>query len=464
MSCPCEAAEAGASPLALPKRMLLGVSERVCKLCMPQLETEKSREKSKDMVSSIAQETRQNLKQKYGRFYEGLILLLTMYDLIHLPTKGISRDECEPVVDTILLQLDKATSSEKLGQILYRALIDCFGSAFAAPEAPSSEQTKEHFDELGAAAWYIWGRWEEELQPRPKKSTYKAVQPYTKEEAEAAFAQGTRAEIIDALLGVTYYVEDWRWVQTACLAWLDRPESGVQWNAIQCLGHLATFHHTLDLAIVLPALQAHLSNPALASVFYDALGDIAGVEDTSYFEENWNELPPRIKDVLIEGGIFESNGRHIGKWNLIRRLRYRIREYKAARPHTKAESEKIFAQGTSDQIESELRAIVFHGKHWRWVQATCLASLNASDTTIQFAALEGLEKLLWFHRKLDLAIVLPALQAYASGPTRNRKVNDAFIGIAISLKKAPGLVKNWDELPQTIKKIVRENASGNGIL
>ena len=147
--------------------------------------------------------------------------------------------------------------------------------------------------------------------------TYRDVQPYTKEEAEAAFAQGTHAEIIDALLGVTYYVEDWRWVQTACLAWLDRSESGVQWNAIQCLGHLATFHKTLDLAIVLPALQAHLSDPALASVFYDALGDIAGIEDTSYFEENWDELPQRIKDVLIGGGVFNSLGKRIRKRNFI---------------------------------------------------------------------------------------------------------------------------------------------------
>ena len=142
---------------------------------------------------------------------------------------------------------------------------------------------------------------------------YKAVQPHTKQEAEAAFAQGTRAEIIDALLGITYYVEDWRWVQTACLAWLDRSDSGVQWTAIQCLGHLATFHRTLDLAVVLPALQAHLSDPDLAPVLYDALSDIAGVEDTSYFEQHWHELPHRLKDVLIEMGVFNSLGKRVRK-------------------------------------------------------------------------------------------------------------------------------------------------------
>lgn len=154
---------------------------------------------------------------------------------------------------------------------------------------------------------------------RGENEKYQAVQPQTKQEAEAAFAQGTRAESSDALLGVTSYGEDWRWVQTACLAWLDRADSGVQWTAIQCLGHLATFHHTLDLAIVLPALQAHLSDPDVASVFSDALGDIADVEDTSYFEQTWDELPSRGKDALREMGVFNSLGKRVRKRNFCAR-------------------------------------------------------------------------------------------------------------------------------------------------
>lgn len=75
--------------------------------------------------------------------------------------------------------------------------------------------------------------------------TYQPVQPHTKEEAEATFAQGTRKPIIDALLGVTYYEEDWRWVQNACLALLDGPDPHIQWVAIQCLGHFIT-HLTLQ--------------------------------------------------------------------------------------------------------------------------------------------------------------------------------------------------------------------------
>ncbi len=149
-------------------------------------------------------------------------------------------------------------------------------------------------------------------------STYRAVQPHTKEEAEAAFAHGTREQIRGALLGVTYYVDDWRWVQTACLDWLDRADSSLKWTAIQCLGHLATFHHILDLAIVLPALQAHLSDPTLVSVFNDMFEDIASsIEDTSYFEDHWDELPQEIKETLIEGGTFHSRGKRVRKRNFV---------------------------------------------------------------------------------------------------------------------------------------------------
>ena len=151
-----------------------------------------------------------------------------------------------------------------------------------------------------------------------KESRYEAVQPHTKEEAEKALAQGTREQIIDALLGVTYYVNDWRWVQNVCLGVLASDRTDLYWNAIQCLGHLATFHHTLDLDIVLPAIQAHANDPMLKPVLYDALGDIVRMYDTSYFEEKWDELPYRTKDVLIEEGTFNTDGKRIRKRNFIR--------------------------------------------------------------------------------------------------------------------------------------------------
>jgi hypothetical protein len=143
--------------------------------------------------------------------------------------------------------------------------------------------------------------------------TYKRIQPYTKEEAKSIFTQGTSEQVRDALLGITYYVDDWRWVQNACLALLEHPDILVQEIAILCLGHLATFHQTLDLAVVLPALQAHTSHPKLASALRRAFDDIASqVKDTAYFTEHWNNLPQGLKEALIEDEIFDRHGKLLG--------------------------------------------------------------------------------------------------------------------------------------------------------
>ncbi|GHO46048.1 hypothetical protein [Ktedonospora formicarum] len=174
--------------------------------------------------------------------------------------------------------------------------------------------------------------------------TYKPVQPHTKAEAELAFALGIKNHIIDALLGVTYYEEDWRWVQNACLALLDDPDHHIQWVAIQCLGHLATFHHTLDLPIVLSALGARTSDPCLAAALNDAFDDIAtGINDTSYFEEHWDELPRQIKEGLIEGGIFNSLGKHVSKRNFVSDREGMIPEH-GSRDHTLVERLKYHSE------------------------------------------------------------------------------------------------------------------------
>lgn len=137
---------------------------------------------------------------------------------------------------------------------------------------------------------------------------YKAVELYTREEAEAVFAQGTSDQIIAALLGVTYYEEDWRWVQSSCLTLLNASDINVQWMAIICLGHLATFHGMLDLVIVLPALQAHASDPDLAGALYDAFDDISSMitRNTPIPAENWDELLQGLKEALIEDEIFDN--------------------------------------------------------------------------------------------------------------------------------------------------------------
>jgi hypothetical protein len=303
------------------------------------------------------------------------------------------------------------------------------------------------------------GRGREQTNEKREASMriYKAVQPHTKEEAEEAFAQGTSEQIEDALLGVTYYVEDWRWVQSACLTLLDSSDTGVQWMAITCLGHLATFHRTLDLAIVLPALQAHASDPQLAPALYETYRDIAWLilKKAPSLVKNWDELPQELKKALIANELFDSRGKRI------HRLFGRTMKHKAVEPHTKEEAEVVFSQGTSDEIINELIDITYYGKDWRWVQTTCLGFLDASDIYVQLRAITCLGNLAT-HGTLDLAIVLPAL-VRVSDPTPwdaqrasaiARKVTEAFISIAMAVKKNPGLVEDWDELPQRMKDML----------
>lgn len=97
-------------------------------------------------------------------------------------------------------------------------------------------------------------------------------------------------------------------MQTACLTLLKRSDTHVQWVAIQCLGHLAIFHNMLDLALVLPALQARESNPKLKSVVWDAFDDIAiAIKFAPHLVENWDKLPQRVKETLAEEGIVMEN-------------------------------------------------------------------------------------------------------------------------------------------------------------
>ncbi|GAC1651781.1 MAG: hypothetical protein NVS4B12_22820 [Ktedonobacteraceae bacterium] len=101
------------------------------------------------------------------------------------------------------------------------------------------------------------------------------VNPMSRRSAEALFAQDHVEKIEEALLRVTFHDEDWRWVQFYCLKFLEHPNKDVRAIAAICLGHLACIHGTIDTAIVVPALQAHLTDPDVAGNALDALDDIA---------------------------------------------------------------------------------------------------------------------------------------------------------------------------------------------
>jgi hypothetical protein len=103
---------------------------------------------------------------------------------------------------------------------------------------------------------------------------YEEVQPTKKDQAEKAFRGNKPEEIVRALLGVTWHVADWEWVQDRCLDFLDSPMPDVRNTAITCLGHLARIHKKLNRSKVLAALTGKLSDPQCSGRAEDAMEDI----------------------------------------------------------------------------------------------------------------------------------------------------------------------------------------------
>lgn len=103
---------------------------------------------------------------------------------------------------------------------------------------------------------------------------YQEVKPISQEQAEQAFAGDIEAMLIDALLRSAYHNEDWRWVQSKCLAYTQHSSRLVRQMAIQCLGHLARLHRKLDLNLVMPILLGLKQDPNLLGVVDDTLDDI----------------------------------------------------------------------------------------------------------------------------------------------------------------------------------------------
>lgn len=112
---------------------------------------------------SASHERRQNFKQEYGWFYEALVRLLARADPMNLVKMGAPEDEYELEVDVILQGLNEARSPGDLGQIIYDAFVDCFGSSFAAPAEQPGEQRKARFLSMGNEAWNLWQSWKGEM-------------------------------------------------------------------------------------------------------------------------------------------------------------------------------------------------------------------------------------------------------------------------------------------------------------
>lgn len=103
---------------------------------------------------------------------------------------------------------------------------------------------------------------------------YENPQVLSKEEAIIQFESGVTDELCKALVSVTYHLEDWEWVESQCLEFLDNHDSEVRGLAATCLGHIARIHRKLHKDLVIPRLKKLESDPEIAGRVEDAMDDI----------------------------------------------------------------------------------------------------------------------------------------------------------------------------------------------
>jgi hypothetical protein len=103
---------------------------------------------------------------------------------------------------------------------------------------------------------------------------YEELAPISHEAAEAALASGDGRQIGRALLRLALHGPDWRLAEARALQHLTHPDIWVRRNAATALGHVARLSRDLDVASVVPALKALLSDPEVGGYAEDALSDI----------------------------------------------------------------------------------------------------------------------------------------------------------------------------------------------
>jgi hypothetical protein len=103
---------------------------------------------------------------------------------------------------------------------------------------------------------------------------YKEVLPMSRKQAETAFSSELVMEICDALLSVTYYNPDWKWVQTQCIFFCKHSNSDIRGLAATCIGHLARIHSVLDIESAMMILHELLEDSEVSGRAQDALDDI----------------------------------------------------------------------------------------------------------------------------------------------------------------------------------------------
>lgn len=104
---------------------------------------------------------------------------------------------------------------------------------------------------------------------------FEQIKPISKVNAELVFKSGVDNDIVEVLIRLAYHHNDWRWVQSKCLHYVENDNDSLKQTAILCLGHLARIHKQLDIEIVMPIVDRLKSQSNLQGRIEDFLDDVS---------------------------------------------------------------------------------------------------------------------------------------------------------------------------------------------
>ncbi|CAA0149339.1 hypothetical protein [Tenacibaculum maritimum] len=94
------------------------------------------------------------------------------------------------------------------------------------------------------------------------------------EDFEKIILEENKDKILDSLLYVTEYDDDWEWVENKCLELINSKDNDIKGLAITCLGHLARIHGKINYKKVSKILESNLSDLTIKGRIEDAFDDI----------------------------------------------------------------------------------------------------------------------------------------------------------------------------------------------
>ena len=110
------------------------------------------------------------------------------------------------------------------------------------------------------------------------------------------------------------------------------------------------------------------------------------------------------------------------------------RKYVPVKQRTREQTEKMLLSSDPEQIREALWSAAYYDPDWRWVQGQCLYYLTHSDLWVRRNAATCLGLLAVFHNKLDVEVVVPALERAAQEAEVKPFAEDSLADIRHSMK------------------------------